>query len=92
MGVRQLLRFRDEVEVVVLIDKVLRNVLLRLEKPGRPVAVDELPVAIDVDAIPAVVDRLVREGHSWTVVHTLGPSTDREAGQARVTDEIEKTD
>ena len=47
-------------------------------------AVNQLPVAIEVDSVPRVVDRLGGERDSRVIIHPLSPPQHREAGQARV--------
>lgn len=84
VSVRQALRLRDEVEVVVLVDEVFRDVPLWLEEARRPVAVDQLPVSVEVDPVPAVVDGATREGDTWTVVNPLRPPADGKTGKTRV--------
>jgi len=73
MGVRKLVRSRQEVEVIKLIDQVLSDVALRLQEPSSPVTVDQLPVSIDVDGVPAVVQSLAGYCHTGPVVDTLRP-------------------
>ena len=84
LPVDEVRRLRHEVEVVVLVDEVVGRVLLRLQVARRPVAVDQLPAAVDRHRVPAVVERGAGERRAGAVLHALRPARDRHAEEAGV--------
>ena len=85
MTVDELWGLRQEVEVIVFVHQVLRRVPLALEVPGGPVTVDQLPVTVDEDGIPAVVDRPAGDGVTRAILHTFGPAAQGQAVKASIT-------
>ena len=50
--------------------------------PGGPVAIHQLPVAVDVDCVPAVIGRPLADGWAWPIIHTFCPATQGHAMQS----------
>lgn len=87
MGIRQLLRLGQEVEIVVFEDEVfVAEVVVRLQKPGCPVAVNQLPVAVDEDSIPTVVNWTAGDCYTRAIVDALRPAGYGLACQSRVSE------
>ena len=87
----KLVWFGDEIEVIVLVNKIFWNILICIEEARCPVAVDQLPVSIDINRVPAVVYRLACYGDTRSIINSFCPSAYGEASEPWMAGERLKT-